>query len=188
MRRSTIFLSAAAVLVLGAGLVVGRLSADLSVAAKPVSSATTRPTEGGHGRGWFPDQLGLTPDQDQKMKAIWADVQAQMDKNRDHQHALEHDRDVAIHALLSPQQSAAYDKIQQDYHANRNALNTEREQFIKSGKDRTRAILTPDQQVKLDAMDKDMHDHHGPGGPPGGHGRGGPSSRPDVMNAATGPV
>jgi len=183
MRRSTIFLSATAVLVLSAGLVVGRLSARLPVAAKPAD----------HGREWFQDTLGLTPDQHQKMDAIWADVKMQMDKNHDRQRGLDKERDAAIRALLTPEQSAAYDKIFQDYHAHRSDLDKEREQLFHSANEKSRALLTPDQQVKWDTMSKDMHDHdrHGPGGPPGRNhgGSGGAATRPDVINhAATGPI
>jgi Spy/CpxP family protein refolding chaperone len=179
MRRSTIFLSTAAVLVLSAGLVVGRLSAHLPV-------VTQTPD---HGRGWFQDSLGLTPDQRQKMDAIWADVKAQRDKEDDRRRGLDHDRDTAIRALLTPEQSTAYDRIFQDFHTHRADLDKEREQLFHTANDRSRALLTADQQVKWDAMSKDMHDrdHRGPGGPggpggPPGHGHG-PSTRPQAVGA-----
>jgi Spy/CpxP family protein refolding chaperone len=167
MKRSTILLSTATVLVLSAGMVVGRLSTRLPMAPRPQD----------HGREWFQGSLGLSADQQQKMDAIWADVKQQMDKNGDKRRTLDKDRDAAIRALLTPEQSAAYDKIFQDYHAHRADMDKEREQLFHEANDRSRALLTPDQQVKWDAMSKDMHAHHGPGGPPGrGHG---PSTRPE---------
>jgi Spy/CpxP family protein refolding chaperone len=179
MRKSTIFLSAATVLVLSAGLVIGRLSAHLPVVTRHFD----------RGRGWLPDTLELTPDQHQKMDAIWADVKQQMDKNGDHRRALDRERDASIRALLTPQQLTAYDNIFQDYHAHRADLDKERTQLFHTANDRSRALLTPDQQVKWDAMAKDMHDHdhHGPGGPPG-RSFGTPSTRPDAMGALNCPI
>ena len=160
MRRSTIFLSTAAVLVLSAGMVVGRLSSRFS---------GMRPPD--HDHNWFTDQLNLTPDQHEKMDAIWADTKTQMDKINDHRHGMDHDRDAAIRKLLTPEQLTAYDGIFDAYHAKRAEFDKDREKLLHDADDRSRALLSPEQQVKFDAMKKDMHnpDHrdHGPGGPPG---------------------
>jgi hypothetical protein len=185
MQRSTILLSTSAVLVLSAGLVVGRLWGQLSSRVPVV----TKPAEVEHPRGWFPDALGLTPDQDQKMKAIWDDARQRLEKNGEHRRTLDKDRDAAIRGLLTPDQSVAYDKIFQDYRTHWADLNKERDQVIPSANERCRALLSPDQQLKWDAMPKDMHDHdrRGPGGPLGRN-RNGPSSRPfDPAGPGTGP-
>jgi hypothetical protein len=178
MRQSTVLLSTAAVLVLSAGLVVGRLSTHLQAVVAPVP--TTQPSAPSplsvHGRGWFSDTLGLTPEQQKNMDGVWADVKAQMDKNMEKRKALDHDRDASIKALLTPEQSAKYEQIFTDYHAGRAELDKERETFFHAANDKSRALLTPEQQVKWDAMSKDMHDrdhHGGPGGPGGRHGSGG---------------
>jgi hypothetical protein len=183
MRRSTILLSTAAVLVLSAGLVLGRLSTRL----RPPQPSPD------HHRGWFPEQLGLTAEQQKSMDGIWAEVKPQMDKINDRRRAADKDRDAAIRALMTPEQLAAYDKIFADLHAKHQDLDKEREALFHSANDRSRALLTADQQVKWDAMQKDMHDHerHGPGGGgpggPGGPGRmhNGPASQP--VGAASGP-
>jgi Spy/CpxP family protein refolding chaperone len=183
MRQSTVLLSTAAVLVLSAGLVAGRLSAHLPVPTPAVVTppVVAPPTPGGHGRGWFPETLGLTPEQQKNMDSVWADVKSQMDKNAEKHKTLDHDRDAAIKGLLTPEQSAQYDKIFADYHAGRTELDKERETLFHAANDKSRALLTPEQQAKWDAMSKDMHDHdhRGPGGPggPGGR-RGGPSTQP----------
>jgi cell division protein ZapA (FtsZ GTPase activity inhibitor) len=167
MRRSTILLSIAAVLVLSAGVVVGRLWTRL-----PASVVV--PPHADHDRGWFQDTLALTPDQRKNMDGIWADVKQQVDKINDRRHAIDKDRDAAIRALMTPEQLAAYDKIFADVHAKHSDLDKERETLFHSANDHSRALLTADQQVKWDAMQKDMHDHehHGPGGM--GNGPGGP--------------
>jgi Spy/CpxP family protein refolding chaperone len=181
MQRSTILLSTAAVLVMGAGLVLGRLSARLPEATQ--LPPTTRPLE--HGREWLTDTLDLTPDQHQKMDAIWADVRQQMDKNFDRRRNLDKDRDTQIRALLTPAQSVAYDKIFADTRAQRADLDKEREQLYRDANERSRALLTADQQVKWDAMSKNMRDRRGPGGPPGRN-RGGPSTAPSMGSAMFG--
>jgi Spy/CpxP family protein refolding chaperone len=170
MRRSTVFLSVASVLVLGAGLVVGRLSDRLRPVAPPAVE---------HGKGWFSDTLGLSMEQKLKMDGIWSDVRQQIDKMGDRRHSLDRDRDAAIRALLTPEQSEAYDKIFADYHNHRADLDKDREKLFHDANDRSRALLTPDQQVKWEAMSKDMrdHDHHGPPGAPG-HQRNGSTTQP----------
>jgi len=176
MRRSTIFLfSIAAVLVLSAGFAVGRLYNHLpAVAPKAVD----------HGRGWFPETLNLSPEQKKSMDSVWADVKQQMDRNAEKRHALDHDREAAIRALLSAEQLVQYDKIFADYHASRAELDKDREKLLHAANDKSRSLLTAEQQVKWDAMAKDMHDHDhrgpggvggGPGGGPGGPG--GPGGR-----------
>jgi Spy/CpxP family protein refolding chaperone len=187
MRQSTVLLSTAAVLVLSAGLVVGRLSVHLqAVVPVPATQPATIQPQGGHGgRGWFPDTLGLTPEQQKNMDAVWADVKAQVDKNMEKRKALDHDRDASIKALLTPDQSAKYEQIFADYHAGRAELDKERETFFHAANEKSRALLTPEQQAKWDAMSKDMHDRDhrgGPGGPGGPNGRrnggGGPATQP----------
>ncbi len=168
MRRSTILLSTASVLVLSAGLVVGRLSAHLPVTASRGAD---------HGKGWFSDTLGLSPDQKSKMDGIWSEVRQQVDKMGDRRHGLDHDRDVAIRGLLTPEQSTAYDKIFADYHERRAELDKNRDKLFHDANDRSRALLSPDQQAKWEAMSRDMRDHHGPPGGPG-HQRGGGSTQP----------
>jgi Spy/CpxP family protein refolding chaperone len=167
MRKSTIFLSAAAVLVMGAGIVLGRLSTRLQ--APP-------PQHAEHGRGWFQDQLSLSPDQRKSMDSIWADVRQQVDKLNEQRRGIDKDRDLAIRALLSPEQLTAYDKLFADARARHQELDKQRDAIFQTANQKSRALLSPEQQVKWDAMQKDMHDHHGPGGP-GGHMHNDPSTQ-----------
>ena len=178
MRRSTLILSTAAVLVLSAGLVVGRLSTMLKPPAPPQD----------HNRGWFQDTLGLSAEQRKNMDGVWADVKQQVDKINDRRHATDKDRDTAVRALLTPEQLAAYDKIFADTHAKHLELDKERETLFHTANDKSRALLTTDQQVKWDAMQKDMHDHDHRG--PGGRMRGGPSTQAVAhpQGAATAPI
>ncbi len=112
------------------------------------------------------------------MKAIWEDARAQMGKDQEKRKALEHDRDIAIKTLLTPEQSAKYDKIFEDYHAGRAELDKDHDKLMRAASEKSRALLTPEQQAKWDAMSRDMH--HGPGGPGGpvGGRHGGAASQP----------
>jgi len=64
-------------------------------------------------------------------------------------------------------------------------LDKQREQLVRDANARSRALLTADQQVKWDAMSKNMRDRgrRGPGGPPGRN-RGGPSTAPAPVGPA----
>jgi Spy/CpxP family protein refolding chaperone len=171
MRRSRVVLSIAAVLTLGAGVVMGRLSARAGAAA-------VHGGPGGH--GWFIDALDLTPDQRKQMDAIWADARGQMAKSADHRHELDKKRDKDVRALMSPEQLAAYDKVWADYHAARASLDLDRDKVMREANDRSKALLTDGQKARWEAMSKDMHDHHDNGheGGPGGAHDGGPGGRP----------
>ena len=75
---------------------------------------------------------------------------------------------------LSPDQQKQLDAIFNDTHPQFQALDAQREALHLQVRARIRAILTPDQQVKFDAMTKDQDargrgpNHGGPG--PGGRG------------------
>ncbi len=167
MRPSQAVLSIATVLVLGAGVVVGRLS----------SRVGRGPPAGGHGggpgSGWFSDALELTPEQRKQMDGIWADARGQVGKTWDRRHELDRRRDAEVRALLTPSQAAAYDKVWADYRANRSALDKDRDRCFRDADERSKRLLTDVQKARWEAMSKDMHDHH-----PGGPGPPTPSTRP----------
>ena len=170
MGRSRTVLSIAAILVLSAGLVVGRLS-DRIPAVRSVPPGGHGGHGGDPGHGWFTDALDLSVDQRRQMDAIWSDVRGQIGKTWDQRHDLDRKRDAAVRALLTPQQAAAYDKVWADYRVGRTALDKERDQLVRDANERSKALLTDAQKARWEAMSKDIHDHH-PGGPlpppPGG--------------------
>jgi Spy/CpxP family protein refolding chaperone len=185
MKRSRQVLLLMAVLVLCAGVVVGRLSARLS--------AEVPPQRQGHPPSWLADQLNLSADQQQKMDAIWADVKQQVGNDWDKHRELDRERDEAIRDLLSDEQQVEYQEIYDIYRQKRQEMEKTRDALIKSAEDRSRNLLNDSQKAVWDQMTKDMHTHrpggpgHGPGPGPGmgggmgrGEGRGpgfGPTSR-----------
>lgn len=152
------------VLVLAAGVVVGRLWTRLPLVAAPPPP--------GQERSWIADQLNLTTDQRKQMDAIWAETKQKMAATFDQHHGLDHERDAAIRNLLNDEQKAAYDKIVAEYRAKRAQMDKQRDQLIHDAEERSRALLDASQQKQWDELTKLMHQHHGPHGPPGGPGSG----------------
>lgn len=115
-------------------------------------------------------ELNLTPDEKQKMEAIWKDAHAKADKL--HQAMADDDqaRGVEIRKLLTPEQLSAYEEIQRGHDASIARYRAEvRAEMVDTHK-KIRAILTPEQAEKFDQMAKDRGYRHGAppmGGPPG---------------------
>jgi len=173
MTHSNIILISTALLVMSAGVVVGRLSDRIPAEqAKPQAPAHAPQ----HSRSWLVEQLNLTSDQRLKMDAIWADTRAQIDKTFQSRSDLEKARDQAIHDLLTPDQRTAYDQINLDFHTKRDELFKDRNKLVQDANDRSRALLDETQQKQWDVVTKEMQnrDRRGPGQGPGM----GPRSRP----------
>ncbi|MBV8780581.1 MAG: periplasmic heavy metal sensor [Phycisphaerae bacterium] len=154
MTRSKRVFLMAIVLVLCAGVVVGRLSARLAPLRMQQPQHEHQPS-------WLSDQLNLSAEQRQQMDAIWADTKTQLDKSWDKRRELDRDRDEAIDNLLTPSQLAEYKEIYDEYHAKRQQADKQRDDLIKSAEDRSRALLSDAQKMKWDTLNKQMHDHHG---------------------------
>jgi hypothetical protein len=161
MKRSKQVFLMATVLVLCAGVVVGRLSAKLAIEAPP-------PPPAGHPPSWLQDQLSLSADQRQQMDGIWAEVHQQMGADRHRRQEFDHERDEAIQNMLSDQQKLVYQAILDEYHTKRQQMENTRDALIKSAEERSRALLSDSQKLRWDQLAKDMHGHRsGPGGGPG---------------------
>jgi hypothetical protein len=118
-------------------------------------------------RPWF-DELGLSTDQHQQIDLIWSETRQQIQKLREvSRHDLDRQRDQEVLKLLSDEQRAAYQKINDDYHAKRQALDKQRDALIGDANTRTRALLDDSQKKKWDILSKQMHEMHGRRGPGG---------------------
>jgi Spy/CpxP family protein refolding chaperone len=104
---------------------------------------------------WLSD-LNLTPEQHEKIKAIWTDAmkntgwQAQREK-RD---AAQKQRDEAMNALVSAEQKPRYDEILAEYQKKLDELRQEEKKAKDEAYERTKAILTESQRVAYDEMRK----------------------------------
>ncbi len=155
MSRVKIILLTAFVLVLSAGMVVGRLSAQLPV----VKAERTGPAP-----SWLADELNLTPDQRKQMDAIWADAKPKMDKLFERRQELDRERDQAIQDLLTPAEWTAYGKIMDDFHSRRADCEKQRLDLMQDASAHSRALLSDSQLQKWDAL-RNSRSWRGPRGP-----------------------
>lgn len=159
LSRLKILLVPTVVLVLAAGMVIGRISSKLPVAA-------TQPTE--KPGGWFDEQLNLSADQRKQMDAIWGDVRQNMGKTFEGRQTIDKERDQAIRDLLSDDQKKQYDAIYESYRAKRTEMDKQREKMFADANQRSRALLNEEQQKRWDVLSKERQ----------GRGRGGRGGRP----------
>ena len=145
------------VLVLSAGVVVGRLWAKLP---------TVAPRTSGGGPSWVADELQLNSQQRQQMDAVWADTRQKIGKTFEQRHNLEKQRDAAVQNLLTTEQKASYESIMNTFRSQRSDLDQQRDKLIHSAEERSRALLDETQKTRFDELTRQMHNrhHHGPGG------------------------
>jgi Spy/CpxP family protein refolding chaperone len=169
-RFKVVFLSTV-VLVMSAGVVVGRLSAWWSpvVADVPVNPAPPpppRPPGPPPFIGWARlASLNLTADQKQQMDAIWADTRTQMHKFDDEHDALRQARIDAVYKLLSADQRTQYDAIEAEFKAKGQALETDRDKAMHDANEKSLALLTDAQRKTWEAMTHGNRERRGSFGP-----------------------
>jgi hypothetical protein len=161
MWRSKIILTGMVILVMAAGVSVGRLSWTF---VQPASTQT--PARSDHHRPSWVTILNLTPDQQQQVDAIWKSTKPQMEMVTENRANLSKERDAAILGLFSPDQAVAYEKILGDYHAEVAASDKAQQTILEDSNAKTRALLDEAQQKKWDVMVKEQKEHwrHGSGG------------------------
>jgi Spy/CpxP family protein refolding chaperone len=182
MSRAKLVILSAFVLVLVAGVMVGRLWARL-----PMQGHAPPPTD--RSPSWLADELQLTPEQRQQMDAIWADVRQKNEQKLERRRSLDHERDQAIEELLGPEQWAAYGRLMDEFRLKHAAVDKERETLFRDANERSVALLNGDQKKKWDQLRAQPHHDHDRGGPGGGghdwH-RGGPGGPTTQKSPATG--
>jgi len=116
------------------------------------------------------------------MDAIWNQTGQQIEKTFESRRDDEKAWELAVEGLLTPQQQADYEELNQEFRDKRDARFKERDRLVQDANDRSRAILDDDQQKKWDVLSKEMQArHHGPAGMGMGPGRGpgrGPGGHP----------
>jgi hypothetical protein len=147
-RLMTLFVIAF-VLALGAGLSGGLLLARLPAAA---SGGDAEPVATNGGSGSLADVLRLSPDQRDRMRAIWEGTRAAAQGYLDDGQRLQRDRDDALVALLTDAQKEQYEKITRDYADRFAAVTRKREVAFREAVDRTRAILNDAQRRQYDQL------------------------------------
>ena len=146
---------------LGTGIVVGMGMTRAPAGPKPAP------------RSWLVDKLQLSPEQSEKIKAVWSDnLHDSWKRHSDSIKQLRKDRDDALMALLSPEQKASYDKIVTHYNDQVTELNREQEAQFQAAASKTKDLLDDHQrQIYDELLKKGFRAPFGPrdGAPPGPH-------------------
>jgi Spy/CpxP family protein refolding chaperone len=162
--RTKIVMTAAFALALCAGVAVGMLGARL-------------PEKRGEPRSWLADELQLTAEQREKMKAIWSEVSKGREESGEKRRAIEKERTDALKAFLgklSPEQRTEYESISQKFQQDRQELDRERDTKFKEAERQTEEMLTPEQREKYKALREKRREGRGDGRGGPGPGPGGP--------------
>src|SRR3954471_8985610 len=101
-----------------------RVAVETRTVATTTPPPSTRPATTQRS-GFLRAALNLTPDQQEKMKKIWEAGMPNPREQRERRDKCRSDRDVAIQALLTPEQKANFEQIQKDYRTNVDAIDQE---------------------------------------------------------------
>jgi Spy/CpxP family protein refolding chaperone len=166
MNRARVLFILGFVLSLGAGVVIGMV-----VGRAPITPAAT--THRGPGF-----DLGLTPQQDEKVREIWSAVRQTDGGRNDRRHSLSKERDDAIQQLIPAERQADYDRIQQSYKNKSVEMQKEHDRLVQEAEQKMKAVLTDAQWKRFEEMKRERADRGKNGRPSTMHGTTRPSSRP----------
>jgi len=159
MTRTRIIVIIGFLVAFGAGAVVG-----IQIRPQPVAATIQQQPEQ---RSWLRTELGLTPEQNDKMKSIWEGLHASGRGYEERRRHLRDERDEAIAALLAPSVMGDYDRILADFSNKLAAMAQERDKAFSEAVEKTKAILTPEQRVKYEEFLKRREPDRGDRGPRG---------------------
>lgn len=109
---------------------------------------------------WLSHELGLSPEQKEKMEAIWS--QEARGDDRSSVRDLYDARNNEVRAMLTEEQKATFDAIYRAFDEKREAVFAERRARHQKSVDETMVILTPEQQEKYKTIVEDL-EKRGPG-------------------------
>ena len=98
------------------------------------------------------DELQLSADQTKQMRKIWESVRDTAQTCLTRGQLLRQQRDKAMEALLTDEQKARFQKVNQDYEAQVLALNNQREQAFQSAVKETEKMLSDRQRHLYDEI------------------------------------
>jgi len=163
MSRVKMVLTISFVLAVGAGVAVGMLGAKYPQTHQP--------------RSWLGDELNLSPDQREQMRAIWQEAGKNRPRDWERRRAAEREKNEAIVGLLTEEQKAKYDEINRQFSLKMQEQAQQREAAMQDAIERTKAILTPQQreryeQIMQERREKRERDRENNVNTPGGSHRG----------------
>src|SRR5262245_9749836 len=138
MSRVKMVLTIAFVLAMGAGVAVGMLGAKYPQTHQP--------------RSWLGDELSLSAEQREQMRAIWQDVSKARPRDWERRRALEKEKNEAIVGLLTEEQKAKYDELNRQFAQKMQEQAQQREAAMQEAIERTKQILTPEQRDRYEQI------------------------------------
>lgn len=164
MKNAKTLILIAFAMVLTAGVVIG-------------SSLRESEKDSHGGPTWLAEELGLSPEQQDRMKEIWSGVR---DKTRgyssDARRELADKRDAAIKELLTDDQIPKFEEIQSDYETEKEKLHEAWKAPFEEAMTKTREVLTEEQLEKFEELREKRWKN----------GRGNHSGKPDRSNQEVG--
>ena len=126
------------------------------IAEAPANPAPTSPTTqssrgdgvGAAASGYLTAELGLTPDQRDRLDKIWSAVAKANDQD-ERRRGYRRERDEAIADLVPPARLGEYDQIIDTYTGRIEALERKLREAYETAVEETKAILTPEQRDPL---------------------------------------
>jgi len=108
-------------------------------------------------------ELNLTPEQQEKIRAIWTDAMKASDwqTQREKREAAQKERDEALSALVTGERKPRYEEIMGTYRKKADAITQESRKARDEAYERTKALLTESQRVKYDELRKKRLEAHG---------------------------
>lgn len=169
MGKAKIIMTIFFVLTLSSGLVAGMLVSRLPGAKAVVTTPRTPLAE----------ELGLTPDQNKKMRGVWEGVKVKVDDCFQSAQSIQKKRDDALLALLTEDQKAKFARIQENWSTSLAVLKTERDGAFDVAVKETEKFLTEPQKLRYQEILQNRL-HHGPHQGAGG-------AAPDWLTPGTSP-
>ena len=141
-------LIAASILALGAGVFAGMAVSRLPVSSAPAINVSAD-------KASIADELQLTDDQRDQMRAIWEGVRSNVHSTLDRAQEIQRDRDAAVVKMLTDSQKAQYAALTREAAEKFAALSSQRDQAFHDGVDKTRKILNDAQRETYDRIIRD---------------------------------
>jgi Spy/CpxP family protein refolding chaperone len=152
MIRTKLVVGAAFALALCAGVAVGLVSAR-------IPEQRHKPHGGGEPRSFLADELNLSPQQREQMKAIWQDVARGRSSpgggrdGRDDRRRMERERNEAILAAITdPEQRRRVEEVMQQFEQRQQEMAQERQRTFDEAIKKTMAILDENQRKKYEQI------------------------------------
>ena len=137
-----------------AGLVIGSRSQNSVLAPGSPGQPTTQPGNERRGPGgWLTAELGLTPEQREKLDGIWSQMARHgRGEQEDQRREYRHERDSAIADLVPPARMADYDRIIDTYTDRLTGLERASREAYEASVEKTKQILTPEQRTRYEEL------------------------------------